>query len=472
MESSFYSRFRRYQYTTAIPLFLIVVDAALIVSALQWVYQRTAWRQALPYETLDLLSTNAALCWIVAGLLVSAYQIEHLGRSRKIVAYSLASGSIYVALLSALLLVLPSLAFSPTTLGILVLVTIPTLGAKIALLYFYRFYRHQNPHQKRAVIVGHTRRGRDLGRYFSDNRSLPQIFLGYFDDRPTDQLIDSGQYLGETADIKQYCLDHGVREIYYVMRNNIALMEDLSTFAERNFIYFGIVPDVGGIKGNRRIDTQLYNDSRIPVISTRKAPLRLMANAQVKRWFDVAFSLAALLFLVPLVFPIIALAIKLESPGPVLFKQLRPGRDNQLFWCLKFRTMVANAAADQEATKGDRRVTRVGAFLRKTSLDELPQFINVLLGDMSVVGPRPNLIKHLEEFREEIGDYSLRHQITPGITGYAQISGFRGETRGAYLMQKRVDYDMWYIEHWSLAFDLKIIGRTIWNVVAGEENAY
>ena len=472
MEPSFYSRFKKYQYTTAIPLFLIITDATLIVAALQGVYRYTPWLQSLSYDTLVLLSTNTALCWLVAGMLVSAYQIEHLGRSRKLVAYSLVAGIIYVMLLTLLLVVLPSVTFSLTNLLILTVAAVPPLGVKIALLYFYRFYRHQNPHQKKAVIVGYTQRGRNLGRYFSKNRSLPQIFLGYFDDKPSPKLLLSDQYLGMTCDVKQYCLDHGVREIYYVMRNNSALMEDLSSFAEHNFIYFGIVPDVGGLKSNRRIDTQLYNDSRIPVISMRKAPLRLLANAQIKRWFDIGFSLVALLFLIPFVFPIIALAIKLESPGPVLFKQLRPGRDNQLFWCLKFRTMVADAAADQEATKGDCRVTRVGAFLRKTSLDELPQFINVLLGDMSVVGPRPNLIKHLEEFKEEIGDYSLRHQITPGITGYAQISGFRGETRGTYLMQKRVDYDLWYIEHWSLAFDLKIIGRTIWNVVAGEENAY
>lgn len=470
MEASLYSRFRKYQYTTAIPLFLIITDAILIVAALHLAHRYTPWLDGLSPEVLMPLSTNTALCWIVAGMLVSAYQIEHLGRRRKLIAYSLASGVVYGILLSLLLTFLPGLDIQ--YLPVLLLVAAPTLVAKVAMLHFYRFYRHQYPHQKKAVIVGYTRRGRELAHYFCENRSLPQIFMGYFDDKPDQKLLLSEQYLGTTQDIKEYCLSNGVREIYYVMRNNVALMEDLSKFAEHNFIYFGIVPDVGGLNHNRRIDTQLYNDSRIPVISARRAPLRLLANSQVKRWFDIAFSLMALFFLVPFVFPIIALAIKLETPGPVIFKQLRPGRDNKLFWCLKFRTMVADAAPDQQATKNDHRVTRVGAILRKTSLDELPQFVNVLLGDMSVVGPRPNLIKHLEEYGEAIHDYPLRHQITPGITGYAQISGFRGETQGIYMMQKRVDYDMWYIEHWSLGFDLKIIGRTIWNVVAGEENAY
>jgi putative colanic acid biosynthesis UDP-glucose lipid carrier transferase len=195
-------------------------------------------------------------------------------------------------------------------------------------------------------------------------------------------------------------------------------------------------------------------------------------NAQLKRGFDIAFSLLALLFLVPFVFPIVALAIKLESPGPGFFKQLRPGRNNQLFWCFKFRTMRVNNNTEQQATKNDRRITRVGAFLRKTSLDELPQFYNALLGDMSVVGPRPNLVAHLEQYGKVIHEYPLRHQITPGITGYAQISGYRGETKELHQMQERVNHDLWYIENWSLAFDLEIIGRTVWNAVSGEENAY
>lgn len=469
---NFYSRLRKYQYTTAIPLFLIITDAVLIIFMLQLAYRYTSWLDGMTYQTFTLLSTNAALCWLVAAMLVSAYHIENLGRGRKLAAYAIAAGGVYAGLLLLLIALLPGLTFSVGKVSLLVLVTIPLLVAKIGMLYFYRFYRHQYPHQKRAVIVGYTPRGKDLGRYFSKNRSLPQIFLGYFDDKSHAELLSSDNYLGKTQEIKQYCLDNGVREIYYTMRNNSALMEELSTFAEHNFIYFGIVPDVGGLTKNRRIDTQLYDDSRIPVISARRAPLRLLVNSQLKRGFDIVFSLAALTFLVPFVFPFIALAIKAESPGPVFFRQLRPGRNNKLFWCYKFRTMVVNADGNQQATKKDRRITRVGAFLRKTSMDELPQFFNALQGDMSVVGPRPNLVVHLEEYGKTIHDYPLRHQITPGITGYAQISGFRGETKEAHLMQSRVDHDLWYIENWSLAFDLEIIGRTLWNAVSGEETAY
>ena len=469
---NFYSRLRKYQYTAAIPLFLMVVDALLIISALHLAYHYTTWLDGMTYQAFTLLSANAALCWLVAAMLVSAYHVQNLGRGRKLAAYALAAMVAYAGLLLLLIALLPGLAFNLGQFFLLMLVTVPLLITKIGMLYFYRFYRHQYPHQKRAVIVGYTARGRDLGRYFNENRSLPQIFLGYFDDKSRPELLSSAYYLGQTEEIKQYCLDNGVGEIYYAMRNNSALMEELSSFAEHNFMYFGIVPDVGGLTKNRRIDTQLYDDSRIPVISARKAPLRLLVNSQLKRAFDIVFSLAALAFLVPFVFPIIALAIRAESPGPIFFKQLRPGRNNKLFWCYKFRTMVVHADSNRQATKNDRRITRVGAFLRKTSMDELPQFLNALKGDMSVVGPRPNLVAHLEEYGKSIHEYPLRHQITPGITGYAQISGYRGETKEPSLMQKRVDHDLWYIENWSLAFDLEIIGRTLWNAVSGEEAAY
>ena len=472
MKNTLRDRLRKYQYSTAIPIFLMATDAVIVVATLQLIHRHTTWLDGLTDQTAIFMSVNAALCWLVSSMLVSAYQIENLGRRRKLAAHWTATGVLYLLSVLLLTLLVPSLTFNVSQLVVLMAATVPPLIIKIGLLHFYRFYRHQYPYQKKAVIVGYTPRGQDLGRYFTENRSLPQVFMGYFDDNPPPEFLLSDKHLGGTAEIMQYCLDNGVREIYYAMRNNSALLEALSSFAEHNFIYFGIVPDVGGLNEGRRIDTQLYDDSRIPVISTRKAPLRLLVNAQLKRSFDIAFSLLALLFLVPFVFPIIALAIKLESPGPVFFKQLRPGRNNQLFWCYKFRTMRMNNESERQASKNDRRITRVGAILRRTSLDELPQFYNALQGDMSVVGPRPNLVTHLEQYREVIHEYQLRHQITPGITGYAQISGFRGETKELHQMQQRVDYDLWYIENWSMAFDLEIIGRTVWNAVSGEENAY
>lgn len=196
-------------------------------------------------------------------------------------------------------------------------------------------------------------------------------------------------------------------------------------------------------------------------------------NRFVKRTFDIVFSLAFLLTLFPVIFVVVALVIKITSPGPVFFVQERTGKKGKTFKCLKFRTMKVNKDADTvQAVKNDPRVTRFGAFLRKSNIDELPQFINVLIGDMSIVGPRPHMLKHTVEYSALIEKYMLRHLAKPGITGWAQVNGYRGETKELYQMEKRVEYDVWYIENWSFFLDLKIIYLTVANMIKGEKNAY
>ncbi|MDE7135619.1 MAG: exopolysaccharide biosynthesis polyprenyl glycosylphosphotransferase [Muribaculaceae bacterium] len=192
----------------------------------------------------------------------------------------------------------------------------------------------------------------------------------------------------------------------------------------------------------------------------------------LKRAFDVLFSSVALLCS-PIVFIPVAIAIKLDSPGPVFFRQKRTGYLGNEFYCYKFRTMRVNKNADSvQATKDDARKTKLGNFLRHSSIDELPQFWNVLKGDMSVVGPRPHMLAHTEEYRRLIDQYMVRHLVKPGITGWAQILGYRGATDEIWKMEKRVDSDVWYIEHWSFMLDMKIIVKTLTNAFLGEENAY
>jgi putative colanic acid biosynthesis UDP-glucose lipid carrier transferase len=211
----------------------------------------------------------------------------------------------------------------------------------------------------------------------------------------------------------------------------------------------------------------------IPVISLRSEPLESVFNRFVKRSFDICFSLGAIVLIFPWLFPLLILLIKLSSKGPVFFKQQRSGENNQNFWCLKFRTMRVNNLSDElQATRNDSRITRIGKFLRKSNLDELPQFFNVFVGSMSVVGPRPHMLKHTEQYSELIHTYLVRHLIKPGITGWAQVNGYRGETNTLEQMQKRVEYDIWYIENWSLFLDFKIIFKTITNMVKGEKNAF
>jgi lipopolysaccharide/colanic/teichoic acid biosynthesis glycosyltransferase len=172
-------------------------------------------------------------------------------------------------------------------------------------------------------------------------------------------------------------------------------------------------------------------------------------------------------------FPLIALLIKLTSKGPVFFKQLRSGENSEAFYCYKFRTMKVNDQCDEmQATKDDPRITKIGAFLRKTNLDEMPQFLNVFLGSMSVIGPRPHMLKHTESYSEQIDDFMVRHFIKPGITGWAQVNGFRGETKEVGDMENRVKHDIWYIENWNFLLDFKILFLTIYRMTFGDPNAF
>ena len=201
---------------------------------------------------------------------------------------------------------------------------------------------------------------------------------------------------------------------------------------------------------------------------------RVAAGAFIrKRIFDLLFASLVVILLLSWLVPIIALFIKLESDGPVFFKQLRTGKNGLPFYCLKFRSMCVNADSDvKQASKGDSRVTKLGAFLRKSSLDELPQFFNVLKGEMSVVGPRPHMISHTEYYSKTIDNFMERHIIMPGITGLAQVSGYRGETKEIGCMAKRVDADIKYVYNWSFLLDMKIVLLTISQAFKGNENAF
>jgi exopolysaccharide biosynthesis polyprenyl glycosylphosphotransferase len=211
----------------------------------------------------------------------------------------------------------------------------------------------------------------------------------------------------------------------------------------------------------------------IPVISFRQEPLENVLNRFLKRSFDILFSLFVIIFILSWLVPILAIIIKLESKGPLFFVQMRSGKDNAAFKCYKFRSMRVNNDSDKkQASRQDARITKVGAFIRKTNIDELPQFFNVLIGDMSIVGPRPHMLSHTEEYSKLISKFMVRHFLKPGITGWAQVSGYRGETRTIDAMERRVEADVWYLENWSFLLDLKIIFLTMWNTFKGEENAF
>jgi putative colanic acid biosysnthesis UDP-glucose lipid carrier transferase len=210
----------------------------------------------------------------------------------------------------------------------------------------------------------------------------------------------------------------------------------------------------------------------VPVLTIRQEPLESVMNRAIKRAFDIGFSLFMIIFIFPWLFPVFIILIKLSSNGPAFFTQIRSGRKNKEFLCYKFRSMNVNEEADTlQATAGDSRITKIGRFLRKTNLDELPQFFNVLAGHMSVVGPRPHMLKHTEEYSKLVDKFMVRGLVKPGITGWAQVSGYRGATQNLRMMLKRIRYDVWYIENWSLLLDIRIIFMTVVNMIRGDKNA-
>lgn len=242
-------------------------------------------------------------------------------------------------------------------------------------------------------------------------------------------------------------------------------------YCENHLIHFYSVPNVRNYV-HRAMAVEFVDD--IPVLSVRYEPLRTPLNRVLKRTFDLVFSTLFLVLIFWWVLPIVSLITWLTMPGPVFFRQKRNGLYGKEFTCLKFRSMRVNADADKlQATKEDPRKTKWGNIMRKTNIDELPQFINVFLGDMSVVGPRPHMVKHTEEYGALVDKYMVRHFAKPGITGWAQVTGSRGETSELWMMEERIQKDIWYVENWSLLLDIKIIIKTVTNVFGGEKgNAY
>jgi putative colanic acid biosynthesis UDP-glucose lipid carrier transferase len=211
----------------------------------------------------------------------------------------------------------------------------------------------------------------------------------------------------------------------------------------------------------------------LPILSLRSEPLEDVANSVKKRVFDIVFSLLVIVFILSWLLPILAILIKLNSKGPVFFVQMRSGKDNAPFRCFKFRSLSVNKDAHlKQVTKNDIRITPLGKFLRKSNLDELPQFFNVLMGDMSVVGPRPHMLLHTETFSKVLEEYMIRHFVKPGVTGWAQVNGFRGEIKEPEQLRKRIEHDIWYMENWSLWLDLRVIFLTVYRTVKGDKNAY
>ena len=295
---------------------------------------------------------------------------------------------------------------------------------------------------------------------------------GFFTSTLESNVPADSKCLGKISGVCDYLAENKVGTVLCSL-NPAKSEEDIShiiQFCENNFISFYFVPNMEGYP-HRRMHFGRWGD--VTVISLHNEPLADPYKRVFKRIFDIFFSGLFLITLFPLIFIFVAIGTKLSSPGPIFFRQRRTGYNGHSFTMLKFRSMRVNADSDRiQATADDPRKTRFGDFLRRTSIDELPQFINVFKGDMSVVGPRPHMELQTKQYSELIDGCLVRHLCKPGLTGWAQISGCRGETKTVSDMAERVRHDIWYIENWSMLLDLRIILKTVLQLFKGDENAY
>jgi putative colanic acid biosynthesis UDP-glucose lipid carrier transferase len=346
---------------------------------------------------------------------------------------------------------------------------------KLIVRIIFKRLRNSKQMRRRVLIVGAGDSGINFYQQYVKDSHYGYALTGFVDD--TSNPIINGHYLGKTSEIDKVIATHELDDIVVAMPiNDESQLEMIVSAGERQGKRVKIIPHYQRFT-NGKIHVGTLGGS-LPIITLRSLPLDVVDNKIYKRMFDIIFSVFVITLIMSWLIPILSIIIKLTSKGPVFFKQERWGLNNKPIMCYKFRSMVvASKDVDsggnyQQAKKHDPRVTKIGAFLRKTSLDELPQFFNVLMGSMSVVGPRPHPVPLNMVSKDSVQNYMMRHWVKPGITGWAQTNGYRGETRKPYLMQKRVEFDVWYMENWTFWLDLQIILQTLVNMVKTEKNAY
>lgn len=347
------------------------------------------------------------------------------------------------------------------TLGMLLLMGCYRVGVQMVL----RQYRVQGNNYRNAVIIGKGGTSPKLVDVFRIRKEFGINFLGYYDNQ-----ADCNQTRGGVDSFFDQAYDLDLDLIYIDEKLEESLVRKVIDFADENYIKVKMIPG-GSLQLEKNLSFSRYGD--FFVINVNDIPLDNTLNGLAKRSFDIFFSGLVIVFILSWLIPLVGLLIKLESRGPVFFIQKRNGINNKVFNCLKFRSMTPNDYGDtKQAVKNDPRVTKIGAFLRNSSLDEMPQFINVFLGEMSIVGPRPHTVPMNQTFQTQIHRYNSRHKIRPGITGLAQIRGFRGEIENPHQIKSRVKLDSFYINNWSFFLDLGIMVKTVHELLFNRENAY
>ena len=401
--------------------------------------------------------------WLILSIKSQFYEIYRFTKVIRIFSLAFLQAGLFILLVFAFFgffeeLSRPSsriLVYSFKVLSVILIV-------KLSIFYLLKRYRKNlGGNYRRTVVIGKTIRTKRLIDFFQTNQEYGYQCKAIFDLKKNDTLENCFEFIIEEKIDEIYC------SVTSLTNKEIS---DLIDFADNNLKVLKFLPDNKEIY-TRRMKMEYYG--YLPILSLRDIPIEDPLNQFIKRSFDIVLSLLVIIGILSWLSPILAILIKLESKGPVFFRQKRNGLDYKEFYCYKYRSMRINPDANiHQVSRNDKRITNVGKFLRKTSIDELPQFINVLFGDMSVVGPRPHMVSHTHMYAERIDKFMVRHFVKPGITGLAQVSGYRGEVETEKDIINRVKYDIFYLENWSLLLDIKIIFQTVFNTLKGEDKAY
>lgn len=409
--------------------------------------------------------------WMVASLRTAIYKTPTIFSLRLSLKFLLQAVTI-LSFVFALAVVLFYYLGLPRTFLLVLFLSVPLALALNRIIFFavYEHFKYKDYLVDKVIVVGYNPVSKQLIRHFEDHSYNKEI-IGICEEEDRVKELYHHPIICNLDGVYEACKKYGANEIFTTVapEQNPAIY-DLMQFADQNCIRFRIVPDVS-LFVKKEVHINYIN--AMPVLTLRDEPLEDLVNRINKRASDIVVSVLAILLVLSWLVPLLGLLIWLDSPGPIFFRQKRSGKENKSFRCLKFRSMKVNGHADQQqATRDDNRFTRLGRFLRRSSLDEFPQFFNVLAGQMSIVGPRPHMLKHTDQYAQAVDDYMVRHFLKPGITGWAQVHGFRGEIDSIEKLRSRINHDIWYLQNWSLWLDVKIMFLTFYNTMKGDKNAF
>ncbi len=358
---------------------------------------------------------------------------------------------------------------------IFIISTMITFGAGLLVNRFLylgikKYFKNSHYLIKKVIILGYNDTAKKLAKYFEEDGINTQL-LGFIEDDENVHELSHYPIITDVSKALQVAKEFDVAEIFSTItpEQNKDIYE-LMYQSEKECIRFKIVPNLS-VFITREVHIEYFGE--LPILSLRSEPLDDVGNRIKKRMLDIAVSFLVMVFILSWLTPLLGLLILLESRGPIFFSQLRTGKNKKPFYCFKFRSMRMNKDADlKQATTNDSRVTVMGKFIRRTSLDEFPQFWNVFKGNMSLVGPRPHMLKHTTDYSKIVDEYMIRQFLKPGITGWAQVNGYRGEITNPEQIQMRVNKDLWYLENWSLWLDIQILFLTVYQVFKGDKNAF